>query len=70
MTTYSKGLSMNQLFNAAGQSSLYPMLLLAFSRLRDSWQGDWMGLAPVLQACQDFLVAENSEFELTKSNKD
>lgn len=63
MTTYSQGPSMNQLFNAAGQSSLYPTLLQALSRLRDSWQGDWMGLTPVLQACHGFLAAENSEFE-------
>jgi len=54
---------MNQLFNAAGQSSLYPILIQAFSRLRDSWQGDWMGLNHVLKSCQDFLIAEHADFE-------
>jgi hypothetical protein len=47
---------MNPLFSAAAQSTLYPLLLQAFSRLRESWKGDWMGLPQVLKACQDFCV--------------
>lgn len=47
---------MNPLFSAAAQNPLYPLLLQAFSRLRESWKGDWMGLPSVLKACQDFCV--------------
>ena len=54
---------MNQLFSAAQQSSLYAILIQAFSGLRDSWQGDWMGLNHVLKSCQEFLLAEHADFE-------
>ena len=58
---------MNQLFSATQQSHLYPMLLQAFSGLRQSWEGDWLGLSNVLKACHAFLRAENAKFESSEA---
>jgi hypothetical protein len=53
---------MNPLFSAAANGLLYPLLLQAFSRLRESWHGEWMGLPRVLKACQDFVASPTEGF--------
>ena len=54
---------MTPLFLASAESSLYPVVLFAFSNLRQSWAGEWMGLHNVLKACQDFLMDDGVGWE-------